>query len=411
MKTDTLIIGAGQAGLLTSHALSKRGIDHLLLERKTVAHRWKTERWDSLLLQQPNWISHLPDFPYSPALTDPDGFPTASQMYDFLVSFAETFAAPVKCGVVVERLRLGGSGIGFVVESSQGVFHADSVVIATGALQVPVLPDLLAERTDLLQIPASDYRNPAQLPDGTILVVGGGNSGCQIADDLKRGGRDVVLSLSRHRRVPRRYRGKDMFWWFRETGIMMTPAREKPADPSPMVYAGGGHTIDIRRFAQEGIIVTGTLAGIEGDTLVFNDDLGAILKLGDLHYNGLLDRFDVLVHEVGMDLPHDADGRRTWPDAPCISQPIRRMNIGESRITSVVWATGYSTDYSWVDIPVFTPDGKPRHHEGITDIPGLYFIGLPWQVNLSSSFIFGVKNDADMLAQEIAARAVNARKL
>ena len=407
IKTDTLIIGAGQAGLLTSQALSKRGIDHLLLEKETVAHKWKTARWDSLLLQQPNWISHLPDFPYVPALTDPDGFPTATQMYDFLVSFADKIEAPVRCGIAVEGLRHDGPEATFIADTSQGAFHANSVVIATGSLQVPRRPNFLSGRTDILQISASEYRNPGQLSGGAILVVGGGNSGCQIAEDLRRAGREVVLSLDRHRRVPRRYRGKDLFWWFRESGVLNTPAEEMPVDTSPLVFAGGGNTIDMRRFAQDGIYVTGSLAGLEGDTLVFNDDLGAILDHGDRHYHGLLDRFDLLAQKRGPHLPDDAGARYSWPDSPCITEPIRRIDLGDAQINSVIWATGYRTDYSWVELPVFTPEGKPHHHHGVTDIPGLYFIGLPWQVNLSSGFIFGVRNDADMLASVIAARAAD----
>ncbi|MDR3373177.1 MAG: NAD(P)-binding domain-containing protein [Ancalomicrobiaceae bacterium] len=408
---DTLVVGAGQAGLLMSQALTKRGIPHIVLEREAVAHRWRTQRWDSLKLQQPNWLSHLPDTPYPPAEADPDGFPTAREMHDFLNGFAVSIGAPVRTGVSVDRLQRLGEDGPFRAETSGGVIEADNVVIATGAMQVPVRPELLRHRGDIQQLTAGDYRNPGELADGTVLVVGGGNSGCQIAEDLLRAGRRVILSLGRHRRVPRRYRGKDIFWWFRETGILRTPVEKMPADMSPIVFAGGGNTIDMRRFAHEGIILTGKLTAVEGDVLTFTGDLGDTLAHGDAFYRQMLDRFDALQRERGLDLPEDAEARRVWPDAPCITHPIRQLHLRDAGVGSIIWATGYRSDYRWIKLPIASESGALRHRKGVTEIPGLYFIGLHWQSNLSSSFVFGVQHDVDPIADEIAARQPRERCL
>jgi len=261
-QLESLIIGGGQAGIAMSAQLSKRGRPHLVLERHRIAERWRSERWDGLRLQSPNSEVHFSDYPFP--YTDPNAFASAGDIANFITAFADTVAAPVRCGVAATTMRRRDNGAGFRIETSQGPIEAANVVVATGSFQRPIIPALLPKDADIFQVHAVAYRNPDQLPDGAVLVVGCGASGSQIADELMRAGRRVYLSISRHRRLPRRYRGHTYRWWWEMMGTLETPVEKRPPDRSPYVVTGayGGYTIDFRRFAARGLILLGRAEGV-----------------------------------------------------------------------------------------------------------------------------------------------------
>lgn len=398
-QVETLVIGGGQAGLAISHMLSRRGRPHLVLERARVAERWRTERWDGLRFQFPNWSVSLPGFPFPH--TDPDGFATSAEIVDYLTAYAAFAAVPIRCGVGVTRLSRG-----FVAETTAGVVEAANVVVATGPYQRPLMPDLLEGEPGLFQVHASKYRAPDQLAPGSVLVVGGGASGAQIAEELLRAGRRVYLSVSHHRRMPRRYRGRDLIWWIAELGLDQTPVEKRGPDRTLPLITGayGGHTIDFRQFAAQGITLLGRLAGADGGVLEIADDLGVSLAAGDKSYAGFLDLVDQHVAHRGLDMPPEPEARAMLPDPPEVRAPLRRLDLREAGIGSVIWSTGYGCDFSWIDMPVLNPQGEPLHRHGVTDVPGLYFIGLQWLSRMNSSFLSGIGQDADRLAQHIADR-------
>jgi putative flavoprotein involved in K+ transport len=403
-RVETLIIGGGQAGLAVSHMLGERGCPHLVLERGRIAERWRTERWDGLRFQFPNWSVQLPDFPFRHP--DPDAFATSAEIVDFLAAYAQFVGAPVRCGVTVTALRRGENGSVLLAETSAATIEADNVVVATGPYQRPVMPDLLQDDAALFQVHASRYREPGQLPPGPVLVVGSGASGAQIAEELVRAGRPVYLSVGRHRRMPRRYRGQDLTWWLTSLGLDQTPAEKRGPDRTLPLITGayGGHTIDFRLFAAQGMILLGRLEAARNGVLELASDLGESLAFGDAAYAGFLERADAHVARLGLDLPDEPAARAVHPDPSCVVQPIRRLDLRAAGVASVIWATGYSCDFSWIDLPVLDSRGEPVHRGGITAVPGLYFIGLQWLSKMNSSFLAGVGDDAARLADHIAGR-------
>ncbi|TMJ30908.1 MAG: FAD-dependent oxidoreductase [Alphaproteobacteria bacterium] len=401
---ETLVIGGGQAGLTVSHMLSQAGCRHLVLERARIAERWRTERWDGLRFQFPNWSVKLPNFPFRHA--DPDGFCTSAEIVAYLTAYAEFIAAPVRCGVAVTRLSRRQDAPGFIAETSGGALSAANVVVATGPYQRPVMPALLHDAPDLFQVHASKYRAPDQLPAGAVLVVGSGASGAQIAEELVRAGRRVYLSVGHHRRMPRRYRGRDLIWWISALGLDQTPVEKRGPDKALPLITGayGGHTIDFRKFSAQGIILLGRLVAAENGIVEVAPDLEASLAAGDRSYAGFLELVDGHVAQHKLDVPEDPDARAVRPDPPDVLKPLRRLDLREAGISAVIWSTGYGCDFSWIDLPVFDARGEPVHRDGVTDVPGLYFIGLQWLSRMNSSFLAGVGQDADRLAQHIAAR-------
>jgi putative flavoprotein involved in K+ transport len=397
----TLVIGGGQAGLTMSHRLKQRGLAHLVLARHRIAERWRSERWDGLRFQFPNWAVRLPEFPFPHG--DPDGFATTAEIADYLTAYAAFVAPPIRCGVAVTALRRGDAG--FAVETSQGRIEADNVIVATGPYQRPIIPPLLRDHAELFQVHASRYANPEQLPPGSVLVIGAGASGAQIAEELLRAGRRVYLSVGVHTRMPRRYRGRDLMWWFDTMGLLrMTAEQRGPIRAHPVITgADGGHTIDFRRFAADGVTLLGRLESAQADMLRFAPGLAGNLANGDAVYAGFLEMADAYADKHGLDLPADEAARQRLPDPPCVLEPQRHIDLRADGIGAVIWATGYGFDFGWIDMAVFNASGEPVHRHGVTGVPGLYFLGLPWQTNLNSTFLSGVGDDAAGLADRIAA--------
>ena len=398
---DTLIIGAGQAGLVMSHELSKRGQKHVLVERGKIAERWRSERWDGLHFQTPNLLVGLPGYPLTH--DNPNGFVTAAQIADFLEGYASFVAAPVRQGVSVTRLALPDPGGSYLLETSKGRLCAGNVVVATGPFQRPVFPGMVPRDCEVLLLHAADYRRPSQLPDGGVLVIGAGASGAQIAEELMRAGRQVYFSVGKHKRAPRRYRGHDHVWWWVETGLVNMPAERHSPDPSPLVHTGayGGHTIDFRDYATQGMILLGRAETATKDGMTFAADLAENLAHGDAAYLAFLDFVDAHVARTGMNVPDDPAARAITPTPAAMRQSMRQLNFREAGISAVIWATGYDLDFSWIDLPLLDAQGAPVHDKGVTQFPGLYFLGLNFLSKFSSSFLIGVAEDAERLALRI----------
>jgi putative flavoprotein involved in K+ transport len=401
-KIDTLVVGGGQAGVALSEHLSKCGVPHLVLERHRIAERWRSARWDSLVANGPAWHDRFPGLEFSDI--DPDAFVPKEKVADYFVAYAKKFAAPIRCGTEVLEVRRNAGSPGFRVETSQGVIEANNVVAATGPFQRPVMPNLVPADKGLMQIHSYGYRNPAQLPEGAVLVVGAGSSGVQIADELLRSGKRVYLSVGPHDRPPRAYRGRDFCWWL---GVLGKWDAETPGPGTEHVTiavsgAYGGQTIDFRRLAGEGMKLVGLTKSFSNGTLTFAPDLADNIARGDANYLSLLDEADAYVERNGLDLPEEPASREIGPDPECVTNPILKLNLAEAGITAIIWATGYAVDYSWLKVDAFDENGRPKHQRGVSVEPGIYFLGLPWQSRRGSSFIWGVWHDAKHLADRIS---------
>jgi putative flavoprotein involved in K+ transport len=398
---ETLVIGGGQAGLTMSHRLKQRGLPHLVLERQRIAERWRSERWDGLVFQFPNWSVRLPDFPFPH--DDPEAFSDTDAIIKFLEAYAEFVAPPIRCGVAVTRLSQRDGG--FLAETTDGTITAKNVVVATGPYQRNIIPDVLRDHP-VFQVHASCYKNPEQLPPGAVLVAGAGASGAQIAEELQRAGRRVYLSVARHRRLPRRYRARDLMWWLAEMRLdQMTPEERGSARLGPVISgAYGGRTIDFRSFAADGMILVGRIEAARDGVIEIAPGLAESLVDGDLVHSTFLDTVDAYVKRRGLDMPEDTEARTTVADPPCVTAPLTRLDLAAEGISSVIWATGYGVDFGWIDLPVLDERGDAVHHNGISEVPGLYFLGLQWLSKMSSSFLSGVGDDAAVLADHISTR-------
>jgi putative flavoprotein involved in K+ transport len=401
-KVDTLIVGGGQAGLAMSEHLSKSGLPHLVLERHRIAERWRSERWDSLVANGPAWHDRFPGMEFPD--TDPDAFVPKERIADYFVAYAERIAAPVRCGVEVKEVRRNVGRPGFRVETSAGVIDANYVVAATGPFQRPLIPDLVPQQAGILQIHSNAYRNPGQLPEGAVLVVGAGSSGTQIADELQRAGRRVYLSVGPHDRPPRAYRGRDFVWWLGVLGKWDGAAKEPGKGHVTISVSGayGGQTIDFRRLAAQGMTLVGRADSFKNGVMTFAQDLAENIARGDANYLSVLDEADAYVARNGIDLPEEPEARKIGPAPHCMTDPIRMLNLAEAGITAIIWATGFTLDFSWLKVDAFDEAGKPKHRRGIAAEPGIYFLGLPLQSGRGSSFIWGVWHDAKFLADHIA---------
>lgn len=401
-KVDTLVVGGGQAGLAMSEHLSKCGVPHLVLERHRIAERWRSERWDSLVANGPAWHDRFPGMAFPDC--GPDAFVAKEKVADYFVAYADMIAAPIRCGVEVRRVQRLVGRPGFQVETSDGVIEARSVVAATGAFQHPVIPSVVPRDAGPVQIHSSAYRNPGQLPLGAVLVVGSGSSGVQIADELQRAGRRVYLSVGPHDRPPRAYRGRDFCWWLGVLGKWDAQAPAPGTEHVTIAVSGarGGETIDFRRLAGQGITLVGRTESYKNGVMIFAPDLATNIARGDANYMSVLDEADAYVARNGLDLAEEPGARKIGPDPQCVTDPILELNLAEAGIGSIIWATGFTVDYSWLGVDVFDENGKPKHQRGVSTEPGIYFLGLPWQSRRGSSFIWGVWHDAQHVADHIS---------
>ena len=401
-KIDTLVVGGGQAGIAMSEHLSNCKVPHLVLERHRIAERWRSERWDSLVANGPAWHDRLPGMEF--ADFDPNAFPSKERIADYLVAYADMINAPIRCGVEVREVRRNVGRPGFRVETSDGVIEADSVVAATGSFQIPVIPDLVPADVEITQIHSSAYRNPDQLPEGAVLVVGAGSSGAQIADELLLSGKSVYLSVGPHDLPPRSYRGRDFVWWLGVLGKWEAVTMEPGMEHVTIAVSGarGGHTVDFRLLARQGITLVGRTESFKNDVMHFAMDLADNIVRGNAYTLSLLDEADAYVVRNSLDFPEEPEVRKVEPDPACVTDPVLELNLTEAGITSILWATGFDVDYSWLKVDAFDEAGKPKHERGISVEPGVYFLGLPWQSRRASSFIWGVWHDAKFLADQIS---------
>ena len=399
--TDVLVVGAGQAGIAASEHLSANGIDHIVLERNRIAERWRSERWDSLVANGPAWHDRFPGMEFQN--DGPDDFVGKESVADYFVDYADRIKAPIRTGVEVRNVsRLDGRP-GFRAETSENVIEASYVIAATGAFQIPVIPPLVPETATLTQIHSSAYRNPAALPAGAVLVVGAGSSGVQIADELLDAGRDVYLSVGPHDRPPRAYRGRDFVWWLgvlNKWDMEATPGAEHTT--IAVSGARGGETIDFRRLAHKGMTLVGRTETYSDGKLTFATDLTRNIRNGDAYLQNLLDEADAFVARNGLELPEDPEARKLLSDPVCMTDPILSLDLAEAGITTIIWATGFSSDYSWLPSGALDDNNRPKHQRGVSAEPGIYFLGLPWQTRRGSSFIWGVWFDARYVADHIA---------
>ncbi|MFE6510368.1 flavin-containing monooxygenase [Nocardioides sp. NPDC057767] len=399
---EVLVVGAGQAGVAMSEHLSDNGVPHLVLERDRIAERWRTMRWDSLVANGPAWHDRFPGLEFQDV--DADAFATKDQVAAYFEAYAEKIAAPIRTGVEVTSVTRNEGRPGFRVETSDGVIDARFVVAATGPFQKPVYPAIVPDGAVRLQLHSSDYRNADQLPEGNVLVVGAGSSGVQIADELQRAGRQVHLSVGPHDRPPRSYRGRDFCWWLGVLGLwdLETPAAGAEHVTIAVSGARGGRTIDFRDLEASGIQLVGMTDRFDAGTLTFREDLAENIARGDANHLALLDAADQYVARNGIELPEEPSARELGPAPAAATTPLLSLDLAEAGITTVIWATGFATDYSWLQVDALDENGRPAHRRGVSSEPGVYFVGLPWLSRRGSSFIWGVWHDAKHVAGHIA---------
>ena len=402
-KTHTLIVGGGQAGLAISAHLRDLEIAHIIVERGAIAERWRSARWDSLVMNGPAWHDRFPGLAFDgwPA----DSFPGKEAVAAYFETFAATINAPIRCGVDVKRVIAAPDG-GYLADTLQGPIHAQNIVAATGPFQVPTTPAIVPDGI-ITQIHSHDYKNPMQLEDGAVLVVGSGSSGAQIADELLQAGRQVYLSIGPHERPPRSYRGKDFCWWLGTLGKwqMKTPPAGREHVTIAVSGANGGKTVDFRRFAQRGMTLLGLTESYENGRLFFADDLQANMREGDKTYLGLLAEADDYITANQLDFPAEEDAKLIPQDPDCLKKPIRQVDIDKAGLRTIIWATGYKQDFGWLAVDCFDKQGRPDHVRGVSRADGVYFLGLPWLSMRGSSFIWGVWEDAGTIANHIASQS------
>lgn len=408
-KTDTLVIGGGQAGLATSYHLAKHGRDHLVVERGRVGETWRSRRWDSFTLVTPNWSVRLPGGPPLPA--GPDEFLPRDDIVEVLLTYAGSFGAPVREGVAVAALDRAPDGDGYLATTSDGQIRARQVVVATGFFGRPRLPAFAADLDPSIhQLDTTAYRNPGELPVGGVLVVGSGQSGVQVVEDLLEAGREVWLSVGRAIRFPRRYRGRDGFAWGREIGMLEWTV-DKVEDPrgrfapNPHVTgARGGRTINLHRFAHDGVHLVGRVSGADGTRLRIDPDLHERLQAIDGATAHLKAQLDKYIEAAGVDAPPpDPSNTDDYEGLDGLDTPIaEELDLADAGISTVIWAGGFTPDYSWIRLPIFDDSGYPANDGGLTAEPGLAFVGLRFQRFLKSDLFYGVGEDAEFVVERLA---------
>jgi len=400
-KTDTVVVGAGQAGIAMSEHLTAMGIPHIVLERNRVAEHWRSQRWDSLVANGPAWHDRFPNLEFDDV--PPDSFPPKERMARYFEDYARMIEAPIRTNTRVERVRKCEGRPGFLVTTSGGDIEAQRVVAATGPFQVPSYPAIIPDDAGFDQLHSSAYRNPEALAQGGVLVVGGGASGCQIAEELQRSGRQVFLSIGEHYRPPRSYRGRDYVWWLGVLGKwdeITVDAKKKHVAFAVSGY-DGGRTVDFRRLGHMGITVLGMTRSFQDGVLGIADDLAANILEGDRAYLDVLREADAYVARNGVDLPPEPEAWTIETDPACVTDPILELDLAKAGIRTIIWATGFKFDFSWLEVRAFRDDGMPFHKRGISSEPGIYFLGLPELTNRASSFIYGCWYDAKYIATHI----------
>lgn len=401
--TTAIIIGAGQAGLAMSRHLTELSVEHVILERGQVANSWRKERWDSLRLLTPNWQSRLPGFAYSGL--DPDGYRTMRETIDFLADYASSFNAPVVCETEVLSVRLDGDG--YAVKTSQGERRSRTVVLASGACNIANTPRAAeAMPAGVASLTPMQYRNPKMLDDGDVLIVGASATGVQLANEIQRAGRNVFLAAGEHVRVPRTYRGKDIMWWMDVTGALdtridevddITRARHVPS--LQLIGSPAHETVSLNSLQAAGVTIAGRLMGIAGGKAQFSGSLANVCSLADLKMNRLLQSIDEWIESNGAAADFEASYRLRPTKVPV--EPLLSLDLAKSNVKTVIWATGYRPDYSWLDVPALDAKGRLRHEGGVVDAPGLYVMGLPFMRRRKSSLIDGVGDDARILSAHL----------
>lgn len=413
-ELDSVIVGAGQAGLGLSYYLLRDGRTHLVLERGQVGESWRKQRWDSFRLNTPNFMNALPGLPY--AGPEPDGFWTQDEFVAYLRSYVDRWQLPVRTGVTVVSVeRANGEG-GFVVRTEAGgqaqePLTSRSVVVAAGIQHVPKIPaarDRVPE--GIVQLHTAEYRSAAALPPGAVLVVGSGQSGVQVAEDLLSAGRTVYLSTSRVGRAPRRYRGRDILEWWIDMGFLdatYAGLQDKSVSRAPQPQASGvgryGHSVSLQYLARQGAVILGRLLDVKDGTAVLGDDAAANVRFADRFSQQQKETIDAYLAKGGIAPPPLEDDPADAPDpqAACAS-PLDVLSLDEARIGTVIWATGLGGNFSWLHVPALDADGRPLHQEGVSPVRGLYFLGFPWLRSRKSGIIYGVAEDAQHIASAIA---------
>lgn len=399
------IVGGGQAGLSMSYYLKQRGVDHIVFEKRTAMHVWSARRWDNFCLVTPNWQCALPGYKYDGH--DPDGFMKKDEILAYLAGFKKLVDAPLREGVAVTRAAARPEG-GFDVVTSDGAYRADQIVVASGGYHVPIIPRM-AERLpkSILQFHSEQYRNSQSLPDGAVLVVGSGQSGAQIAEDLHLAGRKAHLAIGAAPRCARFYRGRDVVAWLADMGyydmpVERHPLREGVRDNTNHYVTGrdGGRDIDLRKFALEGMQLYGLLEDVDGSRLSFGRNLRVALDEADRVYNGINASIDKYIAEKGVAAPPPSVYAPVWEPR----QERLSLDLNEAGISSIIWCIGFHPDFRWLDAPVFNGAGHPKHRRGVTEQPGVYFLGLPWLHSWGSGRFSGVARDALYLADRIEER-------
>ncbi len=403
---SVVVVGGGQAGLSTSYWLQQQGLDHVVFEKGRAVHVWETRRWDAFCLVTPNWQCDLPGHAYDGP--DPDDFMVKDEIVAYVQAFARKVNPPIREGVAVTRVTRAPDGA-FAVTTSDGECTADEVVVASGGYHTPIIPRM-AEKLpkSIMQLHSEEYRNPAQLPEGAVLVVGSGQSGAQIAEDLHLAGRKVVLAVSANApRCARFYRGRDVVTWLADMGyyemsVDQHPLREGVRDNTNHYVTGrdGGRDIDLRRFASEGMELYGVLEDFEDGALTFREGLTRSLDLADRTYNGINAAIDKHIAETGVEAPPASVYEPVW--SPERERPT--LDLAASGIGSVVWCIGFSPDFRWLDLPVFNGAGQPMHRRGVTSEAGVSFVGLPWLHTWGSGRFGAVGRDAEHVVGRIAER-------